>query len=71
MDVPDLAKKAANDAYRQSLGKTYDVVLEHRFYNKDFFKEICSEAGLECKIWDQNIEGYKNSEFRFNILVQK
>tara|TARA_Y100000310_G_C20498368_1_gene722674 strand:- start:96 stop:800 length:705 start_codon:yes stop_codon:yes gene_type:complete len=70
MDIPDLGKKEDSDHFREKFNnKTSDPNLQHRFYSKDFFKEICKENNLKYKIWNQNIEGYKNSEFRFNVLM--
>ena len=72
MDIPDSAKKELSDAYRAKLGpgRTSDPSLNHRFYEKEFFKEICEKNNLKYEIWNQDIKGYKNSEFRFNILIK-
>lgn len=71
MDIPDLAKKKANDEFRMKINpvKASDKGLQHLFYEKDFFRKICAENNLKCTIWDQNIEGYNNSKFRFNVLI--
>ncbi len=73
MDIPDLSKKEANDAYRLKLDsrKTQNPNLKHQFYEKDFFKNICKEKNLKRKIQDQDIKGYINSKFRFNVLIEK
>lgn len=42
--------------------------LEHLFYEKSWFKNIADELKLKVEIFDQNIDGYINSELRFNAL---
>lgn len=70
-DIPDIRKKEENDSLRRKidLAKVSNPELQHRFYNKDFFREMCEEKRLKCKIFDQNIKGYINSRFRFNVLI--
>lgn len=73
MDIPDLAKKKACDDYRMSLNpeKASKDNLWHLFYPRSFFKEICKKNNLKHKIWNCNINGYNNSKFRFNILIER
>ena len=73
MDVPDLAKKEECIKYMRKLHpkKYADKKLQHLFYQKKFFKDICNKENLECQIFDQNIKGYDNSKFRFNVLIKK
>jgi ubiquinone/menaquinone biosynthesis C-methylase UbiE len=72
MDIPDLEKEELNNNFRKKFNKkTSDSSLKHRFYSKRFFEDICKENNLTYEIWDQDIEGYENSQFRFNILINK
>ena len=73
MDVPDLGEKRECIEYIRKLHpkKYSDKSLQHLFYNKNFFERICSQKSLKCQIFDQNIKGYENSRFRFNVLIKK
>lgn len=73
MDVPDLEKKRECIEYMsKSHPKKYsDKSLQHLFYHKNFFESVCSQKNLKYQIFDQNIKGYENSRFRFNVLIKK
>ncbi len=73
MDMPDLEKKEECIKYMSKLHpkKYADKKLQHLFYRKKFFEDMCNKKDLECKIVDQNIKGYDNSRFRFNVLIKK
>lgn len=45
--------------------------LDHLFYNKKWFIELSKKYNLKIKIIDQNYENYGNSEFRFNVILEK
>ncbi len=63
MDVPDIDKK---EVYLKV--KSPDTHnLKRTFYNKSWFVDLVPNA----KIFEQRIPDYKNSQFRFNVLIQK
>ena len=75
LDVPDIAKQAQNENIREShytkgdYQKDYDN-LQHLYYSKSWFTQTLANLGVNnIEIVDQNINGYKNSEFRFNIFI--
>ena len=72
MDVPDLEKKKECIEFMSRLHpkKYSDKKLQHLFYPKKFFTGIHNKKKLECQIFDQNIKGYDNSRFRFNVLIK-
>lgn len=72
-DVPDITKKDENDALRKKIEpvRADNTGLQHRFYGKDFFEKVCRYINMKCEISDQDIAGYENSRFRFNILIRK
>ena len=72
MDIPDIEKKGECVSYLKKIHpeKVSDK-LQHLFYSKGFFEEICMKNKSRCEIFDQNIKGYENSRFRFNILIEK
>ena len=45
--------------------------LHHLFYNKKWFIELSEKHNLKIKINDQNYKNYGNSEFRFNVILEK
>jgi hypothetical protein len=76
LDINDAAKKEKYESIRRSkLGeKEYERlygVLKHQFYNKEWFVAVAKNLGLTCKIQDQNIVGYDNSKFRYNVYLEK
>lgn len=76
LDVNDVAKKEKYESIRRKkLGdKEYDRLygnLNHQFYKKEWFDNIANNFGLKCKIQEQNIKGYDNSKFRYNVFLEK
>jgi len=45
--------------------------LKHIFFEKDFFVNYAKENNLKIIIWDQNFKKYKNSQYRFNVILTK
>ena len=75
MDVPDLAKKDASLAERmKTMGKAeYEKKykdLDHLYFSKDWFAEILGSA-FKVEVFDQDLGGYGNSRFRFNVFARK
>jgi trans-aconitate methyltransferase len=76
LEVPDIGRKdRAEAARRGALGeeeyrKKYEG-LEHQYYAREHFVEAARRAGFEAEIFDQAIEGYAQSPFRFNCLMRR
>lgn len=66
VDLPDLLNKID---YNNMLSKEKSSRkhLRRQFYEKDFFQNMFQNVEL----FNQNIEDYGNSPFRFNVLVKK
>jgi trans-aconitate methyltransferase len=45
--------------------------LEHLFLPKEFFSELAKNNNLKIEIWDQDLNIYKSSKFRFNVIMEK
>jgi len=43
----------------------------HRFYSKTWFADLLHQQGFEVEIVDQAIDGYQNSDFRFNVFARR
>jgi ubiquinone/menaquinone biosynthesis C-methylase UbiE len=76
LDLNDIDKKEKYESIRRKkLGdKQYDRLyenLKHQFYKKEWFDNVANNRGLKCKIQDQNINGYDNSKFRYNVFLEK
>ncbi len=75
-DINDVEKE---DIYHQSRMQTMSKEaykekyrgLDHLFYSKEFFRKIAKENDLKIVIWDQSFERYNNSQFRFNVIMEK
>ncbi len=76
LEVPDLAKKDESETARRGAlpcgeyDKKYEG-LPHLYYQKEWFNEISRKYGCRIEIFEQNIDGYINSPFRFNIVMKK
>ncbi|MBA7660095.1 hypothetical protein ES703_68094 [subsurface metagenome] len=72
-DVPDLSKRQAYEEERDKheTRGDFEAEMSHIFYPRGFFKDFCKERDIRCKIFNLHIEGYENSRFRMNVLVNK
>lgn len=68
MDIPDIVKKIDSITVREKFIKYTQSDYTHLYYSKDFFEEIGNKYNLSFRIFNQEIEGYENSPFRFNVL---
>ncbi|HAV42595.1 TPA: class I SAM-dependent methyltransferase [bacterium] len=74
MDIPDISKKSASEVTRmRSLPEGEHERLysqyPHLYYDKGWFEHFAQNNLFYLKIFDQEIEGYGNSPFRFNVLM--
>jgi trans-aconitate methyltransferase len=75
-DVSDLALKPEAEKFRQNgmgaeaYAAAYDG-LPHLYYPASFFETIASAAGCRLRIFPQAIDGYRNSAFRYNVILLK
>lgn len=74
MDVPDFSKKEISERYRRGAlsEEEYNRLYSehsHLYYNKNWFEDFAKRKGLFVKLFDQDLEGYGESLFRFNILL--
>lgn len=44
--------------------------LSHTFYEQSFFEDFAKKNNFKIKIMPQHIEGFFNSQFRFNIFME-
>lgn len=75
-DIPDLFKKEICECYRKralpegEYEKKY-MGLDHLYFSKDWFVEIANKFGYQIEVFDQIMENYGNSKYRFNIIITK
>jgi len=73
LDIPDVAKKTAAMARRietvggeEAYARRY-AGLDHQYYDRTWVAQVLIDCGLaDVQVADQWIDGYANSEFRFN-----
>jgi trans-aconitate methyltransferase len=76
LDIPDLATKIESEGARRAAlpegeyDKKYEG-LNHLYYDRDWFTQFSDKYGYKIEIFDQNIKGYGNSQFRFNVIIKK
>lgn len=71
-DIPDLSKKEHCENVRRSLIPDYDEKykdITHLYYPKSWWIDTLNGLGLRYKIYDQDIPGYENGKFRYNITI--
>ncbi|HBE16106.1 MAG TPA: class I SAM-dependent methyltransferase [Cyanobacteria bacterium UBA11149] len=75
-EIPDLGKK--QEALKMRKGMIGDAEyeekyrgLDHLYFSKDWFQEVLAAEGVRVKIEDQDIPGYGNSQYRFNVFIYK
>ncbi len=78
LDIPDiLQKETAIQAKREAVGEeAYHRLysgssLKHMYYEESWFEEISRELKISSSIEKQNIQGYTNSNYRFNFFFEK
>jgi ubiquinone/menaquinone biosynthesis C-methylase UbiE len=76
LDINDASKEYEYESIRRAkLGDDeYDRLygsLTHQFYKKEWFEHIADHLNLKCIIMDQNIIGYENSKFRYNVFLSR
>ena len=77
IDVPDLATKEGSENFREQEaikeGKEYltneESDFSHLYYPKEFFIDVLNKHGLKVEITPQNLVGYGNSNFRYNVVI--
>ena len=76
LEISDLAKKEETETARRAAlpkgeyDKKYEG-LKHLYFEKDWFTQFSDKYGYKIEIFDQNIKGYGNSPFRFNVVIKK
>lgn len=76
LDVPDLATKDICEQFRQGTmtkseyNRKYKD-LQHLYFPKQFWKKLAERNNLSCQIEQQNIEGYCNNEYRYNVVFRR
>lgn len=75
-DLPNLATRADAERIRRgALGKgEYDRMhagLEHQYFERDRMIQNAQRLGLRANATTQEIAGYGNSPYRFNIWFEK
>jgi len=76
LDINDVAKKEEAMIIRRGRLSQIEYKekyngLSHLFYDKKWFKAIAEECNCNIEIHNQDINGYLNSKFRFNVFLTK
>ena len=64
----DVIKATYNASLSSRSGEHTSEHLTHIGFTKDFFKDFFKDSGYDIKTFDQNVDGYLQSEVRFNVL---
>ncbi len=76
LEIPDLRMKAEAECARAAalLPGEYEQKykgLTHRYYAREWFEKFSLGSTMTLNIFDQHIEHYGNSEFRYNVVLEK
>lgn len=75
-EVPDATTQAAAETARMALlpageyEKKY-AGLPHLYYPPGWFQETADELGMTCRVFPQQIAGYAQNPYRFNVTMHK
>ncbi|MCP2727691.1 class I SAM-dependent methyltransferase [Symplocastrum sp. BBK-W-15] len=75
-EIPDLSKKSGALLMRKGMMGEAEYEekyrgLDHLYFSKDWFREVLANLSVEVTIEDQDIRGYGNSQYRFNVLIHQ
>ena len=76
LDVPNIQLQRESERAR-SFGQIGNAEkkglnkVRHLFYEKRWFEQISENEKVDIEIVDQNVDGYINSNFRFNVIMTK
>ena len=68
MDVPNAARRGETETARRAAGAS--LIPAHLYYPKDFFQAFAEKNHRRATIFDQEVPGYGNAAFRFNVLLE-
>ena len=76
LDLPDLAKRDAAERYRQGELSPHEYKrlyadYQHLYYDKSYFQAMGEQMNLTLSIFDQDLPGYGNAPYRFNVIFTK
>lgn len=76
LDVPDLSDKERSESFRQRRysGTVYQERyrgLDHLYFDRTWFLNHFARSAWRVVTADQEIEGYSNSKFRFNVFAER
>lgn len=76
LDIPDSAlqvdsERARMEALSPQEYKRKYTDLSHLYYDKKWFVHFAENHKYTIEIFDQNIQNYGNSQFRFNVVLKK
>ena len=76
LDINDAGKRSEYEAQRRArlAPGEYDRLYAdapHLFYERDWWHRNADRWGLSLEIYDQDVQGYGNSPFRYNVLLRK
>jgi trans-aconitate methyltransferase len=72
LDVPDFAKKLESENARRSLIPDYDSKYsktQHLYYPKSWWETTLNDLGVKYEIYNQDITGYENGNYRYNVTI--
>jgi ubiquinone/menaquinone biosynthesis C-methylase UbiE len=68
MDVPDAARQAECEVARRAAGAPPHPT--HLYHERTFFLDFFSAHAGRATVFDQDVPGYGNAPFRFNVLLE-
>jgi trans-aconitate methyltransferase len=76
LELPDAVTRGEAEAARRGLlsAEEYErkyAGLSHLYYDRNWFIELAEHHGLAAEIFQQDIAGYAQNAFRYNVLLRK
>jgi SAM-dependent methyltransferase len=75
-DIPDIELREEAEAQRRKNDPDYDVKykdLKHLYYDKEWFYDVCMDydTNHDFELFYHVLDGYTNSQYRYNIIIGK
>lgn len=74
LDVPNMQLKKESERARaqgSDGARRAQNGVHHLYFKKEWFEEVAKDEKVDVEIIDQAVDGYINSEYRFNVIMNK
>lgn len=76
LEIPDFKTKNQSEKLRRDIltAEEYERKyngLQHTYYDREWFKSIANEYGMDIEIFDGCVPNYAQNQFRFGLIIRR